>query len=339
MCKPASSNFVSSDCETLRLTVWLVFLLLLGLPLDTFAYEEQIDSLAEELLLEIEKDDDRTIAVVDFSDLRGDITDLGRFLAEELSTVLAEKASRVQVVDRMHLNRIIQEQKLGTTGLLDPETVRQVGQFAGVDLLVTGTLTPFGESIRVAVKILGVETAKVVGASRVNLPKTKAIADLQDSKVAGVGQDDKAPGTEPVEAASQAGRRKIDKPLQVQEGAQFRFELQGCSIGGTTLTCILQVTNQGADVRLQVFGGGDSETKVFDNQGDEYIASTVKLGDAYAARRRLGVSKTLLSRIPVELKITFEGLNPEAKSIALLQVATAGGERGRFVFRDVAVEL
>jgi hypothetical protein len=61
---------------------------------------------------------------------------------------------------------------------MDPQTARKLGQIAGVDALVTGTITPFGDSIRLSVKILDTATARVIGASSGDIAKTKAIEEL-----------------------------------------------------------------------------------------------------------------------------------------------------------------
>lgn len=120
----------------------------------------------------------KTIAVVDFTDLQGNVTELGRFLAEEFSVALAGTSNGFEVVDRTHLKSILAEHKLSATGLIDPQTARKLGQIAGVDAIITGTITPFGDSIRISVKVLDTATAKVISASTGNIAKTKAIEEL-----------------------------------------------------------------------------------------------------------------------------------------------------------------
>jgi len=116
--------------------------------------------------------------VADFTDLQGNVTELGRFLAEEFSVCLAGSDARFEVVDRIHLKSIITEHKLSATGMIDPSTARKLGKIAGVEALITGTVTPFGDNVRLTVKILDTETAKIIGASTANLAKTKAIEEL-----------------------------------------------------------------------------------------------------------------------------------------------------------------
>src|SRR3972149_274973 len=128
------------------------------------AYEQEINSLSTPMAEKIAAAGKKTLAVVDFTDLQGSVTELGRFLAEELSVSLSGASKGFDVVDRTHLKSLLAEHKLSSTGLIDPKTARELGKIAGVDALVTGTITPFGDSIRLSIKVLDMETAKVISA-------------------------------------------------------------------------------------------------------------------------------------------------------------------------------
>ena len=86
------------------------------------AFEDQIDSQAAQMAGHISSAGLKTIAVVDFTDLRGQVTELGRFLAEEFSAGLAGAREGFQVVDRTHLKIVLREHKLGESGVIDPAT-------------------------------------------------------------------------------------------------------------------------------------------------------------------------------------------------------------------------
>jgi TolB-like protein len=165
----------------MRRSIFNVFLILVFL-LSSFsisdAYEKEIKALSSALAESIVTSGKRSIAVVDFTDLQGNVTELGRFLAEEFSASLSESGKGFEVVDRTHLKSLLKEHQLSLTGLIDPKTARKLGEIAGVQGLITGTLTPFGDSIRLAVKVLDTSTAKVIGASRGDIAKTKAIEEL-----------------------------------------------------------------------------------------------------------------------------------------------------------------
>jgi TolB-like protein len=142
------------------------------------AYEKEIKGISSDIAERVSAAGKKTIAVVDFTDLQGNITELGRFIAEELSVDLTLSAKGFEVVDRQHLSSILKEHKLSAAGLVDPNTVKKLGQIAGVDAIVTGSVTPFGDSIRVTCKVIATDTAKVIGASKSDIAKTKAIEEL-----------------------------------------------------------------------------------------------------------------------------------------------------------------
>ena len=143
-----------------------------------FAYENEIRILSASMADNIAKAGKKRIAVVDFTDLQGNITELGRFIAEEISADFAMTAKGFEVIDRNHLKTILTEHKLSMSGLVDPNTVKKLGQIAGVDAIITGSVTPFGDSIRISCKVIATDTARMITAAKGDIAKTKAIEEL-----------------------------------------------------------------------------------------------------------------------------------------------------------------
>ncbi len=86
--------------ETLFFSGVLVFFVLV-LATSAFAYENEVKSAAETLAQFMRESGKKTMAVVDFTDLQGNVLELGRFLAEELSISMASFAQKdFKVVDR-----------------------------------------------------------------------------------------------------------------------------------------------------------------------------------------------------------------------------------------------
>lgn len=140
--------------------------------------QQEIRPLVSRLSDGISKAGKKRVGVVDFVDLQGNVTELGRFLAEETSVALLEEAKGFNVIDRSHLKAILQENQMAAAGLTDTQSVMKLGQIAGLDALVTGTITPFGETVRLSVKVMDASTALIVAAASADIPKTKGIGDL-----------------------------------------------------------------------------------------------------------------------------------------------------------------
>ncbi len=72
-----------------RVTSGILFLLIVSLvlfhPSPASPYEREIANLSSILASGISKAGKKTIAVVDFTDLQGQVNELGRFIAEEMS--------------------------------------------------------------------------------------------------------------------------------------------------------------------------------------------------------------------------------------------------------------
>src|SRR5271154_2443233 len=98
----------------------------------TWSYDQEVKQLSAKIAESISKSGRKTVAVVDFTDLEGNVTELGRFLAEEFSVALAGDAKEFEVIDRTNLKTILQEHKLASTGIIDPQTARKLGEIAGV---------------------------------------------------------------------------------------------------------------------------------------------------------------------------------------------------------------
>jgi hypothetical protein len=143
-------------------------------------YQHEIDRLAGEVANTAAKAGLKNIAVTDFTDLKGNVQEMGRFIAEELTTSLVLSERPFKTIDRANLRMILEEQKLSMTGLMSPENAKKL-RVSGVDGLVRGTLTPFGESFRLTIQVIAVENAQIVGAARGTVPKTNAMESLGDA--------------------------------------------------------------------------------------------------------------------------------------------------------------
>lgn len=62
-------------------------------------------------------------------------------------------------------------------GLLDPKTVIKLDDMAGIEVIITGTVTPMDNSIKLTVKATDVTRGVVIAAEYGSVPRTEAIND------------------------------------------------------------------------------------------------------------------------------------------------------------------
>jgi hypothetical protein len=85
------------------------------------------------------------------------------FIAKELEFILL-KAGYV-VVDRSHLDVIRKEQNLQLSGEVNDEQIISIGNFLGANTVITGSIDGSGPTKRLRLRLLDIETARVIAAA------------------------------------------------------------------------------------------------------------------------------------------------------------------------------
>jgi len=69
--------------------------------------------------------------------------------------------SKIELVERSQLKKILDEHGLQMTGLVDPEKAVEMGKFIAINKLIAGTIGPLGNQFVITVRMIDIETAKV----------------------------------------------------------------------------------------------------------------------------------------------------------------------------------
>ena len=258
------------------------------------ALQDSVAELSSRIALEMTENNKKTIAVVEFSDLRGNVTDLGRFLSEELITRLYQ-TKKFRVIERQLLNRVIVEQKLTLSRLVDPASAKKLGKVLGVDAICSGSISELAQSIRVNARLINTETGEVFSVASVEVLKDESVTMLL--------------GAEPPKQPQET--KKPPKGGRVQEKG-FAFELVGASrnASGTVVVEILitNISDTQQDLSLYAKDNKTNVTRLFDVNGTEYWTSKLKFGPEQSSGE---IRKTLPVGVPSKAIFDFDDI-PEA---------------------------
>jgi TolB-like protein len=235
----------------------------------TQGIDKELTDLTERLASQIKDHGKKKVAVLDFTDLQGNQSDLGRYVAEQLTVNLVVGKRDFVVLDRANLKSILAEYKLTATGLVDPENAKKLGQFAGVDALILGTIVPMSGNIDLTAKVITTDTAEIVAAAKARFKNDESVQQLLshppvETKVAdGAGAPKKEEVKEPKEV-------KITKSF-----GDLRVELEPLKIvNGGHYVLNMTLTNQNAkriiSVALNTDMGSTLKGVVTDADGNEY---------------------------------------------------------------------
>ncbi len=113
------------------------------------------------------------IAVLDFEQKgKYESEDIGKMVAEWLTTRLVE-TGRFDIVERRLLNKVLAEQSIGSSGLVDPSSASQLGRVLGVKTVVTGSVSNYGGVIDINARLISVETASIRAAESASTESPK----------------------------------------------------------------------------------------------------------------------------------------------------------------------
>lgn len=171
---------------SLRCLVWLC-LLLGGSPALVHAQgtlDQRLTELSKEISDGLTENQKRTIAVVEFVDLEGRVTNFGRFVAEELITRLYQ-TRKFKVIERQLLNKIVAEQKLSLGGMIDQTSAQKLGKLLGVDAIASGTVTDLGKTLRVNARLISTNTGEVFAVAAAEIAKDDSVTALMGAGTIG----------------------------------------------------------------------------------------------------------------------------------------------------------
>jgi TolB-like protein len=142
------------------------------------------NKLVEQIVNSMREAGKTKTAVIEFSDLNGNTNDFGKFLAEELITKLF-LTKKFEVIERQLLNKIITEHKLNLSGLIDPNSAKELGKILGVDAIISGTITDLGDAIKVNARLISTETGQIFSVASEEYIKDNTVKKLMGVYITG----------------------------------------------------------------------------------------------------------------------------------------------------------
>jgi TolB-like protein len=286
---------------------------------------KRVDELAQQIAAKMTARQKTTVAVVEFTDLQGRTTDFGRFLAEELITRLME-TEKFRVIERQLLNKVISEQKLSLTGVVDPASAKQLGKILGVEAVVAGTVTNLSQSVKVNARLISTETGEIFAVASAEIFKDESVTSL----LAGSGAPAGSVAPKPTPESTTPNKTSTQR---VQD---FVFELNSCKMAGDSVTCYLTIRNDlNEDRQLWLY---HTSSRLFDEAGNEYRGSEGKFGSRSGGGLNNYVLNVLVSQVPTNASVRFKEVSEQATRATLsLSVQGANSRAVAITFRNIQI--
>ena len=287
-------------------------------PAKSFAasdLQQGVEDLTQQIAEVMKSQGKTTIAVVEFVDLNGNVNQFGQLLAEKLITRLfTHSPGDFRIIERRQLMRVIAEQKLSISGLIDKGSIGKIASTLGVDALVTGSVSPFGNAVEINARCISVESAMVFAAAATTVPNTDDVAQLmaKPGLYSDIVDAQEAPGSQ-----HQAATEDVD--VKTQEGFEITFF--GCSRSGRETACLFDLLNTQQD-RKFLFSGYYHGSRMVGPGGVEYSPERVEIGNK---RHQSYINHYFFSGVPTRAKMVFSGLPEDLASVPVFVVQVSGG--------------
>jgi FlgO protein len=145
-------------------------------------YEQGITQLSGKIAQSVESKGAQVATVLDLNSLDGSVTQLGKLVAQDLFDQLVSGAPSVSWIDPSRRDFILKENQLAADRLMDPATQKQLGKLLGLSVIVSGTVTELGDSARIQLRAVEIETARVIGSASTTVELPDALKRLNDRR-------------------------------------------------------------------------------------------------------------------------------------------------------------
>ncbi len=289
----------------------------------------QLDNLVTQIINSLEENKKVKIGVIEFSNIQGNITSLGKYIAEELTTRLY-RTNRFNVIERQMMDKLLKEQNLSLHGYIDIDSEVGIGKVLGLDAIVSGSITDLGSSVKVNARLISPETGKVFSVASVKIVKDNTVKTL-------LGQTVSIANNSTSETTSKTQNQIIDKN-------GLSIEVISAKISNRIVTIKMNLTNTTEDDisfgMVIGFDNKDYTTMIYDNLGEETIIAGIKLGNKFTSLKNsvtqyAGASKKVIAGLSVNMELTFEKVSSKVSKISLLQINAGRGNM--LEFRDIPI--
>lgn len=164
--------------RTIALTLISLMFTLASTPGSRAAtYEESLKQFTEEVTAAVVKSKKRRVAVLDFTESKGQATPLGQFLAEEVGTQLL-LAGELAVIERTLLHSSMKTLHIDHIDVGHIKHIHQTAKAIGADVLISGTYLEAADNVQVTARLINPPNAQLIGAARSTLPKAGALGQF-----------------------------------------------------------------------------------------------------------------------------------------------------------------
>lgn len=150
---------------------------------------EALASIATAIVRDLGTTDTPSLAVSTFTHSGNICSNLSNLISDTMQPKLMEASQRtVPIIARNQLSAIFREQELVYDGTISPNAAQEIGKISGVEAILTGSITPYGDQMIVTATLIATRNGAVLSSVQESFPITateRSMMEIQDGALCG----------------------------------------------------------------------------------------------------------------------------------------------------------
>lgn len=161
----------------------LVGLATSGSALAASDVDASLDEIAGQIMERTDVGHKPTIGISTFTHADGTCSQLSNYITEFIvDSLFNEAGEEVDIIERSQLSAIFREMQMVYDGTIAPDTAKRLGDIAGVDALVTGSLIEFGEEVKVQARLISTSNGRLFATARSSFPSIGSVTTMMNDR-------------------------------------------------------------------------------------------------------------------------------------------------------------
>jgi len=138
----------------------------------------QIEVLSDSITDKLESNSINKIAVMNYTG--SSHSEFESYISDEITLQLFLK-EKFQIIEREQLDYVINEQKLGSSGLIDDNSIINIGNILSADAIIVGDISITDDSALINTKVVSTKTGEILFMNKMNishLPELTHISEI-----------------------------------------------------------------------------------------------------------------------------------------------------------------
>ena len=184
----------------------------------------------------------KTTGVVEFAEKNSIGIDNAGVIVPEILVSHLKNIGKYTLSERILLKKVLKEQALQMTGMVDSETAGELGKLYGLDAIITGSIMKVGEEITVSGRVIKTESGEIIASGTIeytDIAKTKESLEKLAYLLSGYTED----GYKKLKVSHELSRSSYG----VRLGTGFAQNKNNSGSSGILLSLFYQGENFGAE--------------------------------------------------------------------------------------------